>query len=112
MDIISYLNILIDGGILAKRPVAFAIKDQKKSNLAPTILAKGHGKVAEKILRLAFDNDIKVRTDEDLAEILSVVEVDCEIPLEAFAAVAEILTYVYKANSEQEGQERDSEDYT
>ena len=97
---------------MAKRPVAFAITDQKKSNLAPTILAKGHGKVAEKILRLAFDNDIKVRTDEDLAEILSVVEVDCEIPLEAFAAVAEILTYVYKANSEQKGQERDSEDYT
>ena len=97
---------------MAKRPVAFAIKDQKKNNLAPTVLAKGHGKVAEKILRLAFDNDIKVRTDEDLAEILSVVEVDCEIPLEAFAAVAEILTYVYKANSENKGQERDSEDYT
>ena len=97
---------------MAKRPVAFAIKDQKKSNLAPIILAKGHGRVAEKILRLAFDNDIKVRTDEDLAEILSVVEVDCEIPLEASAAGAEILTYVYKANSEQNGQERDSADYT
>ena len=97
---------------MAKRPVAFAIKDQKKNNRAPTILAKGHGEVAEKILRLAFDNDIKVRTDEDLAEILSVVEVDCEIPLEAFAAVAEILTYVYKANSDNKGKERDSEDYT
>ena len=97
---------------MAKRPVAFAIKDQQKNNLAPTILAKGHGKVAEKILRLAFDNDIKVRTDEDLAAILSVVEVDCEIPLEAFAAVAEILTYVYNANSERKKQENDSEDYT
>ena len=91
---------------MAKRPVAFAIKDQKINNLAPTILAKGHGKVAEKILRLAFDNDIKVRTDEDLAAILSVVEVDCEIPLEAFAAVAEILTYVYNANSERKKQEK------
>jgi len=101
---------LIYGGILAKRPVAFAIKDQRKSNLAPTILAKGHGKIAEKILRLAFDNDVKVRTDEDLAAILSVVEVDCEIPLEAFAAVAEILTYVYNANSEKKEQERNNED--
>ena len=26
------------------------------------------------------------------------VEVDCEIPLEAFAAVAEILSYVYAEN--------------
>ena len=62
-------------------------------------MAKGHGEIAENILRLAFDNDIKVRTDEDLAEILSVVDVDCGIPLEAFAAVAEILSYVYDANS-------------
>ena len=84
---------------MSKRPVAFAIKDQKQHGSAPTIVAKGHGEIAENILRLAFDNDIKVRTDEDLAEILSVVDVDCGIPLEAFAAVAEILSYVYDANS-------------
>ena len=84
---------------MSKRPVAFAIKDQKQHGSAPIIVAKGHGKIAESILRLAFDNDIKVRTDEDLAEILSVVDVDCGIPLEAFAAVAEILSYVYNANS-------------
>ena len=84
---------------MSKRPVAFAIKDQKRHGSAPIIVAKGHGEIAENILRLAFDNDIKVRTDEDLAEILSVVDVDCGIPLEAFAAVAEILSYVYNANS-------------
>ena len=41
---------------------------------------------------------MKVRKDPDLVQILSAVEVDCEIPVEAFAAVAEILTYVYRAN--------------
>ena len=62
------------------------------------MVAKGYGELAEKILRLAFDNDVKVCSDPDLAQILSVVEVDCEIPVEALAAVAEILTYVYRLN--------------
>ena len=84
---------------MAKRTKAFAIKDAQNYTSRPIIIAKGHGKVAEKILRLAFDNDVRVRTDEDLVEILSVVEEDCEIPLEAFAAVAEILSYVYSASS-------------
>jgi flagellar biosynthesis protein len=85
---------------MAKRTTAFAIKGSKSHTSRSKIVAKGHGKVAEKILRLAFDNDIRVRTDEDLIEILSVVEEDCEIPLEAFAAVAEILSYVYNASSQ------------
>lgn len=59
--------------------------------------------MAEKILQLAFQHDVKVRTDPDLAQILEVVEVDCEIPMEAFAAVAEILTYVYRVNGQMHG---------
>lgn len=88
---------------MAKRTKAFAIKDNKNYNSRPKIVAKGHGETAEKILRLAFDNDIRVRTDEDLVEVLSIVEDDCEIPLEAFAAVADILSYVYDANSKMRG---------
>ncbi|MBH68674.1 MAG: flagellar protein FhlB [Rhodospirillaceae bacterium] len=83
---------------MKKRQAAFAIKGYGQEKAVPKILAKGYGEVAEKILRLAFDNDVKVRTDPDLAEILSVIDVDCEIPLEAFTAVAEILSYVYFEN--------------
>ncbi len=50
------------------------------------------------ILAPAFANGVKVREDADLAEILAAVEVDTEIPLEAFTAVAEILAYVYRSN--------------
>ncbi len=81
------------------RQVAIALSHDVDSGTAPTVVAKGYGDLAEKILQLAFANDVKVRTDPDLAQILEVVEVDCEIPMEAFAAVAEILTYVYRANS-------------
>lgn len=80
------------------RKVAIALSHDIGSDQAPTVVAKGYGAAAEQILRLAFDNDVKVRTDPDLAQILEVVEVDCEIPLQAFAAVAEILTYVYRMN--------------
>ena len=72
---------------------------------APRVIAKGRGALAEQILEIAFDRGIKVRTDADLAEILSAVELDSEIPLEALAAVAEILSYVYRAQSEGSGVE-------
>ncbi|MDF1793173.1 MAG: EscU/YscU/HrcU family type III secretion system export apparatus switch protein [Thalassobaculaceae bacterium] len=83
-----------------ERQIAIALSHDIDGGTAPTVVAKGYGELAEKILDLAFHNNVKVRTDPDLAQILEVVEVDCEIPLEAFAAVAEILTYVYRANGQ------------
>ena len=68
------------------------------SEAPPKVIASGRGAVAEQILALAFANGVRVREDANLAEILSAVDVDTEIPLEAFAAVAEILAYVYRAN--------------
>lgn len=67
---------------------------------APRVVASGRGAVAEQILNLAFAHGVRVREDADLAAILAGVEVDCEIPLEALAAVAEILSYVYRANAQ------------
>ncbi len=65
---------------------------------APKVVAKGEGVVAEKIIEIALANGIKVRRDADLATVLSALEIDAEIPYEAFTAVAEILSYVYQAN--------------
>lgn len=65
---------------------------------APKVIASGRGWVAETILEMAFAHGIRVREDADLAEILAAVDLDEEIPVEAFIAVAEILRYVYAAN--------------
>lgn len=65
---------------------------------APTVVASGRGWVADKILEIAFEHGVKVREDADLAEILAAVDLDNDIPVEAFVAVAEILRYVYAAN--------------
>ena len=70
--------------------------------MPPKITAAGRGKVAEQILQLAYDAGINVREDKDLVEILAKIELDSPIPSEAFMAVAEVLSYVFKANGEPE----------
>lgn len=85
---------------IPKRQTAVALKDGSNSGDIPQIAAAGRGKIAEKILQLAFDNGIKVREDAALAEMLAKIELDSPIPSEAFMAVAEILTYVYRANGQ------------
>jgi len=83
----------------ARRQVAVAVENRKADKAAPRVVASGRGAFAEQILQIAFDRGVKVRHDADLAEILATVEVESEIPLEALAAVAEILSYVYRAQS-------------
>jgi type III secretion system FlhB-like substrate exporter len=78
--------------------VAVALEYDPDSEFAPKVVAGGRGAIAEQILQIAFAQGVKVREDADLAEMLSAIDVDSEIPLEAFAAVAEILSYVYRAN--------------
>ncbi|MBL4740027.1 MAG: EscU/YscU/HrcU family type III secretion system export apparatus switch protein [Sneathiella sp.] len=81
------------------RTVAIALSHEKGSEKAPVVTATGHGELAEQILNIAFENGVKVREDADLAQILSEVDVDTPIPLEAFAAVSEILSYLYRVQN-------------
>ena len=79
--------------------VAVALDSDPSGRRAPKVIAKGRGAVADQILQIAFDRGVKVRSDADLAEILGAVELESEIPLEALAAVAEILSYVYRSQA-------------
>ena len=81
-----------------KRQTAIALKESEEWGDAPTISASGRGIIAENILQLAYENGIKVREDSALADMLAMIDIDSPIPSEAFMAVAEILSYVYKAN--------------
>jgi len=81
-----------------KTPIAVALDYDPTGAFGPKVVASGKGAIAEQILRVAFATGVKVRQDADLAEILSAIEVDTEIPVETFAAVAEILAYVYRVN--------------
>lgn len=89
-----------------KTPLAVALKYDSASDPAPRIAASGRGTMADQILALAFAHGIRVREDAELVEILSKLEVNSLIPLEAYAAVAEILAYVYQANTRERGSRR------
>lgn len=82
-----------------KRQKAVALEYEAGGESAPRITATGQGHVAEQILQIAFAHGVKVREDADLVEILSVLDIDSVIPVEAYAAVGEILSYVYRANA-------------
>ncbi|MEQ8664734.1 MAG: EscU/YscU/HrcU family type III secretion system export apparatus switch protein [Rhodospirillales bacterium] len=84
----------------AKETVAVALDYDPDRDRAPKVLAGGRGAIAEQILEIAFANGVKVREDADLAELLSSIDLESEIPTEAFPAVAEILIYVYRANGD------------
>lgn len=80
-----------------RRKVAVALSYELGGETLPKVVATGRGAIAEQILAHAFANGVKVREDRELAEILSLVEIDSEIPTEAIMAVAEILSYLYRA---------------
>jgi len=75
---------------------AIALNYDMGEDQAPKVVAKGEGEVAKQIIKIAKENGIEIREDADLAEILSAIEIDEFIPLEAYTAVAEILKYIYK----------------
>lgn len=76
--------------------VAVALKHDRPD--VPHIVASGRGAVAERILDIAFASGVAVREDRDLAQLLAAVELDCQIPMACFEAVAEILAYLYRLN--------------
>jgi flagellar biosynthesis protein len=78
---------------------AVAIQGGTNPNSLPRVIATGRGLLAEQILRVAFENDVKVRQDEDLVELLAMLDLDHHIPAEAVIAVAEVLARVFEANS-------------
>jgi flagellar biosynthesis protein len=79
------------------KQVAVALKYDKARDAAPRVVAKGQGEMAEQIRAIAEQHGIIVRENAPLAELLAQVELDSPIPVEAYVAVAEILSYLYRA---------------
>ena len=77
--------------------LAIAIRYDPQNTDAPTVLAKGAGVIAQRIRRLALENEIPIIERKDLAQFLyKNIEINHPIPPEQYAAVAEVLRYVYE----------------
>jgi len=64
---------------------------------APRVTAKGRGEVAERIIAKAKAHDVPIEDNPVLAEALSHVELDEQIPEALYRAVAEVLSFVLAA---------------
>ena len=77
--------------------LAVALKYDSSVMGAPKLLAKGAGKIADRIKELAEKHDIPILENRELAQSLySLVEIGQEIPSILYQAIAEVLAYIYK----------------
>jgi len=72
-----------------------ALKYDSSKDAAPRVAAKGKGVIAEKIIEIAKENGIPIKDDPELVDILSMLDLDEEIPSSVYQVVAEILAFVY-----------------
>lgn len=88
-----------EADVVVTNPTHYAIALKYDSNTmnAPMVVGKGLDKVALRIRELAERHDIPIVRNPPMARILyDDAEMDAEIPLQYYKAVAEIIGYVYK----------------
>jgi flagellar biosynthetic protein FlhB len=87
-----------EADVVVTNPTHFAVAlvyDGQKP--APEVLAKGQDLVAAQIRKVAAENGVPVISDPPLARSLHAnVEVGHQVPEELFAAVAQLLAFVYR----------------
>ena len=77
--------------------LAIAIKFDPTSMVAPVVVAKGAGHVAARIRKVALGAGVPIVERKPLAQALfKNVDIGQAIPVEQYAAVAEVLRYVYQ----------------
>jgi type III secretion system FlhB-like substrate exporter len=78
---------------------AVALRYHPEKGELPEVTAKGRGAIAAKIKTIATERGIPVERDGDLVAVLDKLDVGNPIPTVAFAAVAEVLAQLYRANA-------------
>lgn len=77
--------------------LAIAIKYDPEKMPAPIVVAKGAGTMAQRIRRLALEHHIPIVERKELAQALyRDVDINQEVPVDQYNAVAEVLRYVYQ----------------
>lgn len=88
-----------EADVIITNPTHFAVAIQydERKHAAPVVVAKGVDYVAQKIKDVAREHKIQIVENKILARTLYyTVDIEEEIPEELYAAVAEILAFVYK----------------
>jgi len=72
--------------------VAIAYRD---GQMAPKVVAKGRGLIAQEIIKRAKESGIYVHESTELVALLMQVDLDDRIPPQLYVAVAELLAWLY-----------------
>ncbi len=80
-----------------KRQVAVALRYDAPN--APKVVASGRGLVGERIIAAAREHGVPLSQNAPLAEALSTLELETEIPERLYVAVAEILAFLLKTST-------------
>lgn len=92
-----------DADVVVRNPTHYAVALKYTADMAaPTVVAKGKNKIAEKILELAKESRIPLWQDPWLARELYKLELGQPIPPELFAATVNILKNVWTAEKQAE----------
>ncbi|MCB1935353.1 MAG: EscU/YscU/HrcU family type III secretion system export apparatus switch protein [Nitrosomonas sp.] len=78
---------------LKQKAVALAYRE---GQIAPKVVAKGRGLVAQEIMRRAKESGVYVHESSELVALLMHVDLDDRIPPQLYVAVAELLAWLYR----------------
>jgi flagellar biosynthesis protein len=79
--------------------LAVALEYERGTRDAPRVIAKGRGELARRIVQTAEEHGVVIDANGPLAEALAGVELDEQIPIELYEAVAEIIGFILRASA-------------
>lgn len=68
----------------------------REGQIAPKVVAKGRGLIAQEIIKRAKASGIYVHESSELVALLMQVNLDDRIPPQLYVAVAELLAWLYR----------------
>ncbi len=72
----------------------------REGQIAPKVLAKGRGLIAQEIIKRAKEAGIYVHESSELVSLLMQVNLDERIPPQLYVAVAELLAWLYRLDQQ------------
>ena len=82
-----------------RKSAAALVYDAQNSDLAPRVIAKGYGLLAEMIIQRAKEAGLYVHEAPEMVSLLMQVDLDARIPPQLYQAVAELLAWLHRLES-------------
>lgn len=83
------------------RAVVLAYSPQ--DDLAPRLVGKGQGELAERLIAKAKEHGLPIHKDPQLVRLLMKMDLEESIPPALYVAVAQVLALVWRAEADQAG---------